>query len=140
MGFVVVGIDGSDAAAEALRLALREARLRRTTLRAVHVWHRDESEARRLLADAIDAAADESAGIDVEQILCRNNSPAAAIAEAAEGADLLVLGTRGPGGLHELLDGSVSFDCRRHAACPVMVVTAAHRPVLPVQAGANAQR
>ena len=137
---IVVGIDGSDAAAEALRLALREAKLRGTTLRAVHVWHRDEDKARRLLADAIDAVEDEAAGVDVEQVLCRNDSPAAAIAEAAEGADLLVLGTRGPGGLHELLDGSVSFDCRRRAACPVMVVTASHRPMPPTQAGANAQR
>ena len=123
---VVVGIDGSDAAAAALRLALREAKLRGTTLRAVHVWHEDEHEARRLLADAITAAEDEAAGIDVEQVLRRNASPAAALAEEATGADLLVLGTRGPGGLHELLDGSVSFDCRKHAACPVMVVTAPH--------------
>ncbi len=123
---VVVGIDGSEAAAAALRLALREAKLRGTSLRAVYVWHGDEGEARRLLADAIDAAGDEAAGVDVEQVLCRNDSPAAALAAEAESADLLVLGTRGRGGLHELLDGSVSFDCRRHAACPVMVVTAPH--------------
>jgi len=123
---VVVGIDGSEAAAEALRLALREARLRRTSLRAVHIWQRHEDEARRLLADAVDAAADEAAGIDVEQVLRRDGSPAAGLAEEARGADLLVLGTRGRGGLHELLDGSVSLDCRKHAACPVMVVTAPH--------------
>jgi len=123
---VVVGIDGSEAAAAALRLALREAKLRKTTLRAVHVWHRDEDEARRLLAGAIAAAEDEAAGIDVEQVLCKSSSPATALADEAERADLLVLGTRGPGGLHELLDGSVSFDCRRRATCPVMVVTASH--------------
>ena len=123
---VVVGIDGSKAAAAALRLALREAKLRGTTLRAVHVWHRDEDVARRLLADAIDAAEDEVAGIDVEPVLCKSSSPATALADEAERADLLVLGTRGPGGLHELLDGSVSFDCRRRATCPVMVVTASH--------------
>jgi len=123
---IVVGIDGSEAAAAALRLALREAKLRKTTLRAVHVWHRDEDEARRLLAGAIAAAEDEAAGIDVEQVLCKSSSPATALADEAERADLLVLGTRGPGGLHELLDGSVSFDCRRRATCPVMVVTASH--------------
>ena len=123
---VVVGIDGSDAAAEALRLALREAKLRGTTLRAVHVWHRDEDEARRLLADAIESAADEAASVDVELVLRESGSPARTLADEAEHADLLVLGTRGPGGLHELLDGSVSFDCRRAAACPVMVVTAPH--------------
>jgi nucleotide-binding universal stress UspA family protein len=132
MADVVVGIDGSDASVEALRLALREARLRGTTLRAVHVWHDDEDEARSLLAGAIDAVAGETAGIDVEPVLRRSSSPATALAEEAEHADLLVLGTRGRGGLHELLDGSVSFDCRRHAACPVMVVTAPHRPMLPI--------
>jgi nucleotide-binding universal stress UspA family protein len=121
---IVVGIDGSPASAEALHLALREARLRGARVRAVHVWHGDEAAARRLLADAVD-------GAPVEQVLIEDVSPAAAIARAAEGADLLVLGTRGRGGLHELLDGSVSFDCRRHAACPVMVVTAPHRTPLP---------
>jgi nucleotide-binding universal stress UspA family protein len=127
MADVVVGVDGSEASLEALRLALREARLRGASLRAVHVWHEDEEEARRLLAGAIDAVADDTAGVEIERVLHRSTSPATALAEEAEHADLLVLGTRGRGGLHELLDGSVSFDCRRHAACPVMVVTAPHK-------------
>jgi nucleotide-binding universal stress UspA family protein len=129
MADVVVGIDGSEAAVEALRLAVREARLRRTSLRAVHVWHDDEDGAHRLLAGAIDAVADETTGVDVEPVLRRSSSPAAALVDEAAGAGLLVLGTRGRGGLHELLDGSVSFDCRRRATCPVMVVTAPHKPV-----------
>ena len=90
------------------------------------MWHGDEDAARLVLTEAIAAAGEESAGVDVEQVLSRNASPAAALAEEAASADLLVLGTRGRGGLHELLDGSVSFDCRRHATCPVMVVTAPH--------------
>jgi len=126
MGDVVVGIDGSPASAEALRLALREARLRGLAVRAVHVWNADEDAARRLLAVTVRAAAAEAGGVHVEQVLRRNPSPAAGLAAEAEDAELLVLGTRGRGGLHELLDGSVSFDCRRQAACPVMVVTAPH--------------
>ena len=35
---VVVGVDGSAGAKEALRWALAEARLRRSPVRAVHVW------------------------------------------------------------------------------------------------------
>lgn len=97
----------------------------------MHVWHADEDAARTLLAEAIDAAADEAAGVEVVRVLHRGGSPATALAEEAAGADLLVLGTRGRGGLHELLDGSVSFDCRRHAACPVMVVTAPHVSAMP---------
>jgi nucleotide-binding universal stress UspA family protein len=129
---VVVGIDGSEASLAALRLALREARLRGTNLRAVHVWHEDEDEARSLLTEAVATIPNDDA-VTVEQVLVESASPAAALADAAESAALLVLGTRGRGGLHELLDGSVSFDCRRHAACPVMVVTAPHRPVLPIK-------
>jgi len=131
MGDVVVGVDGSPASVEALRLALREARLRDLPVRAVHVWYSDEEAARRLLADAVDAAAGETEGVRVEQVLRENASAAAALAEEAEDAELLVLGTRGHGGLHELLDGSVSFDCRRQASCPVMVVTAPHVSALP---------
>lgn len=123
-GCVVVGIDGSAASAEALRLALREAEIRDACVRAIHVWRGDEAAARRLLAAAAGDA-------PVEQVLIESPSPAAALAEAAEGADLLVLGTRGRGGLHELLDGSISLDCRRLAACPVMVVTAPHYASTP---------
>ena len=124
VGYIVVGIDGSAASAEALRLALREAEIRDASVRAIHVWYGDEAAARRLLADTVGEA-------PAEQVLIESPSPAAALANASEGADLLVLGTRGRGGLHELLDGSISLDCRRLAAAPVMVVTAPHYASAP---------
>lgn len=51
-------------------------------------------------------------------------SPAVEIVRYAEdvGADLLVLGSRGLGGLRELLLGSVSSAVVHRAHCPVMVV------------------
>jgi nucleotide-binding universal stress UspA family protein len=39
-----------------------------------------------------------------------------------EGADLIVMGSRGLGGIRQALMGSVSDSVVRHAHCPVMVV------------------
>jgi nucleotide-binding universal stress UspA family protein len=48
------------------------------------------------------------------------------LVDAAEGADLLVVGSRGHGGLAEALLGSVGQYCVHHAECPVVIVRAAH--------------
>jgi nucleotide-binding universal stress UspA family protein len=47
---------------------------------------------------------------------------ASVIVEAAKGADLLVLGTRGHGGFSGLLLGSVSQQVSHHAPCPLVLV------------------
>jgi nucleotide-binding universal stress UspA family protein len=50
--------------------------------------------------------------------------PADSIVQVAEetGADLVVMGSRGLGGIKRALMGSVSDSVVRHAHCPVMVV------------------
>jgi nucleotide-binding universal stress UspA family protein len=42
--------------------------------------------------------------------------------DASEGADLLVVGSRGLGGFSSLLLGSVSQQCALHAHCPIVIV------------------
>jgi nucleotide-binding universal stress UspA family protein len=54
-------------------------------------------------------------------------SAASVLLEAAKGADLLVVGSRGHGGFAGLLLGSVSAKMANHAPCPVVIV----RPAAP---------
>jgi len=42
--------------------------------------------------------------------------------DAAAGADLLVVGSRGYGGFAEALLGSVGQHCVHHATCPVVII------------------
>lgn len=47
--------------------------------------------------------------------------PAQSLIEASRNARMLVVGSRGLGGLSEMVLGSVSDQCVRHAHCPVLV-------------------
>lgn len=138
MATIVVGVDGSAGAEEALRFAVREAELRGARLRAVTAWHVstpafagdlpvdvDPSEFERnaveLLDDALAALGEEVANVEVERVT-REGQPAQVLVEEAEDAELLVVGSRGHGGFVGLLVGSVSQQCVHHAPCPVAIV------------------
>jgi nucleotide-binding universal stress UspA family protein len=142
VGRIVVGVDGSESGARALRWAVAEAARRGWSLDAVHAWREPfltaspfvvadaEADAlveaaRMALDDAIAAAnIDEGAtGVDVGRVLARGGA-AAALLDASEGADLLVVGSRGRGGFARVLLGSVSHQVVHHAACAVVVVPA----------------
>jgi nucleotide-binding universal stress UspA family protein len=138
MGPIVVGVDGSPEAAAALRWALDEARLRGTTVEAVRAWMFPMADAIHAAAadvlvrdiaqaseEQLDRAVDDVAGLDPGVKIERRvveGPPARVLAEAAVGAELLVVGSRGRGGFAGLLLGSVAQQCVHHAPCPVVVI------------------
>jgi nucleotide-binding universal stress UspA family protein len=134
---IVVGIDGSTPAHEALTWAVDEARLRSAALTVVHsylppyvgnaevAWERgdDAETAQATLDDALGAVDTAGLPVPVERRLLTGGA-APAVLSAAEGADLVVLGSRGLGGFTGLLLGSVTQQVTHHAACPVVVLRA----------------
>lgn len=65
-----------------------------------------------------------AAGADIAQAHLRMGRPDAEIVALAEeiGAGLIILGSRGLGGMKRVLMGGVSDSAVRHAHCPVLVV------------------
>jgi nucleotide-binding universal stress UspA family protein len=135
---IVVGIDTSEAAGQALEWAAEEARLRRAALQVVHAWQLPfvgaapfvpssvavedfEDAVRRFLGDAVNGLDADGMARPVEGILVSGGA-ASAILDAAEGAGLVVVGSRGHGGFRGLLVGSVSQHIAHHATCPAVVV------------------
>ena len=131
---VVVGVDASEESKEALRWAARYARLVGATLDVVHAWHlADEHAWLQSLpppANPTDVAHKALATV-VEDVVpsdvithssVREGHAADVLVDAARGAALLVVGSRGHGGFDGLLLGSVSAQCAEHAPCTVVVV------------------
>jgi nucleotide-binding universal stress UspA family protein len=83
-----------------------------------------EARIRRLVADVEEELAGSVPGVrDVEVTVVASASPAVeALLERSEGADLLVVGSRGRGAMRSALLGSVALHCVTHAHCPVEVV------------------
>jgi len=129
--WIVVGFDGSEGADRALDWALAEANLRGARVLVVHAYEKClggvdpivaelvARDAQAVLDRALSRAREEE--VDAEGILM-DESPTKALTEASEGAELLVVGSRGLGGLTGALLGSVSTACVRHATCPILVV------------------
>ncbi|GAA4561597.1 universal stress protein [Micromonospora coerulea] len=134
-GPVVVGVDGSESALLALGFAIERARQRDVPLRVLRVW---EPPGERWVPPGFDpeeATATERAAAEDELARWRESfpdveidlrvvpgNPAALLVEASREAQLVVVGSRGRGGLRGMLLGSVSQQLLHHARCPVAVV------------------
>lgn len=135
---VVVGVDGSAAAQEALRWAVGDARRRGCRVDVVSAWHPDfglligplpaevgvqlSPQGLRATQQAVlDEAVEGIEGVEVRRVLVEGD-PRTVLTEASVGAELLVVGNRGHGPIVETILGSVSSYCVHHASCPVVVI------------------
>jgi nucleotide-binding universal stress UspA family protein len=151
-GAVVVGVDGSQAALDAVRWAADEAPNAQCPLSLVHTfewplvgfpvpaglragWTQEMHEqGRRWLQEAQEAAELAAPGIPTQVHLCTGDPRERLLAEAQH-AHELVVGSRGLGGFTGMLLGSTSATVSQHASCPVVVVHGQGAPAGPVVVG-----
>jgi nucleotide-binding universal stress UspA family protein len=143
---IVVGIDGSPGATEALRFALDEAAVSGASLTAVTAWDVPpgayggpksvalaheffENEGRDHLETCLESAGATQSGVALERQVVRGDARRV-LCHAAQSADMLVLGSRGLGTVKSLLLGSVGMYCVHHAPCPVVIVPSSRRDAL----------
>jgi nucleotide-binding universal stress UspA family protein len=133
--YIVVGMDSSRAASEALAWAAREARLRGAVLRVIRAWrmpasagvlthtHDRDLVAREALRDTLDLAAavlsDQAPDVDVS-VEVPEGPAGPVLVQAAADAELLAVGTRGV--QRWPADSSVDRYCVAHSRCPVVAV------------------
>jgi len=148
MGTFVVGIDGSDEAADALRWALAlagdEHRVHAVTAWTYPVavggglgygagmapaipYEEIEAGAKATLDDTVSGV---DAGVtELTSDTVMSASPSGGLVEAAKDADLLVVGTRRHSTLDRVFIGSVAIQCAHHAPCPFVAVPSSPPPV-----------
>jgi nucleotide-binding universal stress UspA family protein len=139
---IVVGVDGSPCSKRALGWAVHEAYLAGATVEAIASWQdptmsgygfgwmppvSGESQDWAVVTDTyLKEAVTEAVSHHGEQVEVVSRvvegHPAQVLLDAAVGAQLLVVGSRGHGTLAGMLLGSVSQHCVQHAPCPVVVV------------------
>jgi nucleotide-binding universal stress UspA family protein len=140
---IVVGTDGSDTAAEAVRQATELARATEAKLEVVSAFdpvpadrlREEQAEVPGDVAHAVGPTEDvnvvleaaaggaKQAGVEV-QTHAREGDPADAILDVAEetNADLIVVGNKGMTGAARFLLGSVPNKVSHHAPCSVMII------------------
>jgi nucleotide-binding universal stress UspA family protein len=132
---IVVGVDGSVPSKAALAWAITQARLTGATVEAVIAWEFPtmvgypmltadvdwEDLATRVIGDAVADVSGSGEPVKMTNKVVQGNA-AQALLDESEGADLLVVGSRGHSGFVEALLGSTGQHCVQHADCPVVVI------------------
>ncbi|TYB60174.1 universal stress protein [Nonomuraea sp. PA05] len=143
-GLVVAGDDRSGHAQAAVAYAVEQARARGARLHLVYAWqvplfspyavaygsHIEDAmraEFRQAAERAVSWRERAPELVITDEQVC--DHPVAALVKAGRAADLVVVGSRGPGGPGSALPGSVGHGVLHHVTCPVaMVRPPAERP------------
>jgi nucleotide-binding universal stress UspA family protein len=136
---IVVAVDGSESARQAVLWAAHEAARRDIGLTIVHVapdlaaalaqgrsWLDDAETMARRAAPSISASAEMMSGAVVETLVA-----------VSTWANTVVLGTRGMGGFTGLLVGSVAIGVTTRARCPVVIVRTPPPATGPIVVGVD---
>ncbi len=140
---IIVGLDGSESAAAALRWAVGHAVRHGEPLRVLHVY--DTGSGRQLRSRAMRKASESHAraratawvtaalGVGAQPFQVRldvvEGNPNRILARMSRRADVLVLGAPRGTAVRRILGSSVARTCSSRAACPVVLVPAVHHPV-----------
>lgn len=131
---IVVGLDGSPGSAAAAEWATALAARLGSTVAAVHAWEPAVSRLAPASPEASRRAAVEDceqwasvfrdADVPTDLVVEEEGDPATCVARVVQdtSAQLLVVGTRGAGGFHDLRLGSVALRLLHHGAVPIVLV------------------
>ncbi|MEW2515708.1 universal stress protein [Streptomyces sp. NPDC046870] len=134
---ITAGVDGTEESLAALDWAAREAVRRELPLRVVHAWRYAEALAAGRdtqrgwvsagVEEAVRTVSERHPGLTVSTDVVEG-AAAHTLADAAAGAEMLVLGSRGHGPVVGFLLGSVGQQVIAEAARPVVLVRAEDQP------------
>jgi nucleotide-binding universal stress UspA family protein len=132
---IVVGVDGSDQSKLGLRWAARIASNTGASIDAVIAWQypvayglgpipgnwSPADDAKSVLFSSVKDVygTDHPAGVRLQVL---EGHPARVLIDASEGAQMLIVGSRGHGGFPGLHLGSIGAACAEHASCAVLVI------------------
>jgi BASS family bile acid:Na+ symporter len=119
-GPIVVGVDGSEGSEQAVRLAIEEAPQHGYDVVAVHAGDAPPG-GLKALSPALAAAREQNPAVRVREVTEPGNAAQLILAQA-ENAALVVVGSRGHGGLSGMLLGSVSRAVVEQSTCSVVVI------------------
>lgn len=133
---VLLGIDGSPSSEAAIGFAFDEASRRRVDLLALHAWsdvavfpflgmdwHKYEDQGHEILGERLAGWQEHYPDVTVRRsIVC--DKPARWLIDESRHSQLVVVGSRGRGGISSMLLGSVSASVVESALAPVAVVRA----------------